>query len=32
VQIRDGRPKVIFPKESAEVQPVYPIPKLWERG
>jgi branched-chain amino acid transport system substrate-binding protein len=32
VQIRDGRPKVIFPKEAAEVQPVYPIPKLWERG
>jgi branched-chain amino acid transport system substrate-binding protein len=32
VQIRDGRPRVIYPKEAAEVQPVYPIPRLWERG
>jgi branched-chain amino acid transport system substrate-binding protein len=32
VQIRELRPKVIFPREMAEVQPVYPIPKLWERG
>jgi len=32
VQIREGRPRVIYPKEVAEIQPVYPIPKLWERG
>jgi len=32
VQIRDGRPRVIYPKEMAELQPVYPIPKLWERA
>lgn len=32
VQIREGRPRVVFPKEMAEVQVVYPIPKLWERG
>ncbi len=32
VQIREGRPRVVFPKEFAEVQVVYPIPKLWERG
>lgn len=32
VQIRDGLAKVIYPKEMAEVQAVYPIPKLWERG
>jgi branched-chain amino acid transport system substrate-binding protein len=32
VQIRQGRPRVIYPKEMAEVQPAYPIPKLWERG
>jgi branched-chain amino acid transport system substrate-binding protein len=31
VQIREGRPRVIVPKQMAEVQPVYPIPKLWER-
>ena len=32
VQIREGRARVVFPKEMAEVQVVYPIPKLWERG
>ncbi|HSB79797.1 MAG TPA: ABC transporter substrate-binding protein [Candidatus Methylomirabilis sp.] len=32
VQIREGRARVVFPKEFAEVQVVYPIPKLWERG
>jgi branched-chain amino acid transport system substrate-binding protein len=32
VQIRAERPRVVFPKEMAEVQVVYPIPKLWERG
>ena len=32
VQIREGRARVIVPKEFAELQPVYPIPKLWERG
>lgn len=32
VQIREGRPRVVFPKEFAEVQEVYPIPRLWERG
>jgi branched-chain amino acid transport system substrate-binding protein len=32
VQIREGRPRVVYPKEMAEVQVVYPIPKLWERG
>ncbi len=32
VQIRDGRPRVVYPKPMAEVQVVYPIPKLWERG
>jgi branched-chain amino acid transport system substrate-binding protein len=32
VQIREGRARVIYPKEMAEVQPVYPIPRLWERG
>ena len=32
VQVRETRPRVIYPKEMAEGQPVYPIPKLWERG
>jgi branched-chain amino acid transport system substrate-binding protein len=32
VQIREGRAKVVFPKEFAELQVVFPIPKLWERG
>jgi branched-chain amino acid transport system substrate-binding protein len=32
VQIREGRASVIVPKEFAELQPVYPMPKLWERG
>jgi len=32
VQIREGRAHVVFPKEFAELQVVYPIPKLWERG
>jgi branched-chain amino acid transport system substrate-binding protein len=32
VQIREARAKVVFPKEFAELQVVYPIPKLWERG
>jgi branched-chain amino acid transport system substrate-binding protein len=32
VQIREGRARVVFPKEMAEVQVVYPITKLWERG
>ena len=32
VQIREGRARVVFPKEFAELQVVYPIPKLWERG
>ena len=32
IQIRDGRPRVIFPGDFAEVRPVYPIPRLWERG
>lgn len=32
VQIRDGRARVVLPKEMAEIQVVYPIPKLWERG
>jgi len=32
VQIREGLAKVIYPKQMAEVQAVYPIPKLWERG
>ncbi len=32
VQIREGRARVMYPKSMAEVQPVYPIPKLWERG
>jgi branched-chain amino acid transport system substrate-binding protein len=32
VQIRDGRPRVVYPKPMAEFPVVYPIPKLWERG
>jgi branched-chain amino acid transport system substrate-binding protein len=32
VQIREGRARVVVPKEFAEVEAVYPIPKLWERG
>ncbi|HSB67840.1 MAG TPA: ABC transporter substrate-binding protein [Candidatus Methylomirabilis sp.] len=32
VQIREGRARVVIPKEFAELQVVYPIPKLWERG
>ncbi len=32
VQIRDGRPRVVYPKLMAEIPVVYPIPKLWERG
>jgi branched-chain amino acid transport system substrate-binding protein len=32
VQIREGRARVVQPKEMAEVKVVYPIPKLWERG
>ena len=32
VQIREGRARVVFPKDFAELQVVYPIPKLWERG
>jgi branched-chain amino acid transport system substrate-binding protein len=32
VQIREGLAKVIYPKPMSEVQAVYPIPKLWERG
>jgi branched-chain amino acid transport system substrate-binding protein len=32
VQIRDGRARVVIPKDMAEIQVVYPIPKLWERG
>jgi branched-chain amino acid transport system substrate-binding protein len=32
IQIREGRARVVIPKEFAEIQVVYPIPKLWERG
>ena len=32
IQVREGRSRVVLPKESAEVQAVYPVPKLWERG
>ena len=32
IQIRDGRARVVLPKEIAETQLVYPVPKLWERG
>lgn len=32
VQIREGRARVVVPKQMAEIQVVYPIPKLWERG
>ena len=32
VQIRNGLAKVIYPKPMGEIQAVYPIPKLWERG
>jgi len=32
IQIREGRARVVIPKDMAEVQVVYPIPKLWERG
>jgi branched-chain amino acid transport system substrate-binding protein len=32
VQIREGRARVVLPKEFAEVSAVYPIPRLWERG
>jgi branched-chain amino acid transport system substrate-binding protein len=32
IQVRDGRARVVLPKEFAEVQAVYPVPKLWERG
>ncbi len=32
VQIREGRAKVVLPKEMAEISVVYPIPRLWERG
>jgi branched-chain amino acid transport system substrate-binding protein len=32
VQIREGRARVIVPREFAELQAMYPIPKLWERG
>jgi branched-chain amino acid transport system substrate-binding protein len=32
VQIREGRARVVIPKEFAELQAVYPIPRLWERG
>ncbi|MBI2561054.1 MAG: ABC transporter substrate-binding protein [candidate division NC10 bacterium] len=32
IQIRDGRARVVLPKETAETQLVYPVPKLWERG
>ena len=32
IQIREGRARVVIPKEFAELQVVYPIPKLWERG
>ena len=32
IQIREGRARVVIPREFAEIQVVYPIPKLWERG
>lgn len=32
IQIRDGRARVVLPKEMAETPLVYPVPKLWERG
>lgn len=32
VQILQGRARVVHPAESAEVKPVFPAPKLWERG
>jgi len=32
IQVREGRARVVLPKEFAEVQAIYPVPKLWERG
>jgi branched-chain amino acid transport system substrate-binding protein len=32
IQVREGRSRVVLPREFAEVQAVYPVPKLWERG
>ena len=32
IQVREGRSLVVLPREFAEVQAVYPVPKLWERG
>jgi branched-chain amino acid transport system substrate-binding protein len=32
IQVREGRARVVLPKEFGEVQAIYPVPKLWERG
>ncbi len=32
IQIREGRARVVLPKEMAEVDLKYPVPQLWQRG
>jgi len=32
IQVREGRSRVVLPKEMAEVDLKYPVPQLWERG